>query len=215
MKKNPFGLIIGGRGKIEPEKMHNYVKRILESEKIPFLEFRYDEAFDKPSESNKDELYEEAKILALRFDQISASFLQTRLRIGFMRTARIIDQLKEYGIISEKKKNGLYDVVCDMNSEDIEKYEKEFFKLSKKQFLAENSEEGELYEEARMLVISSQKASPSFLQRKLRISYSRAFALMRRLEEKGIVSGRKPGCIWEVYYEIDSKGKVRKNKNKK
>ncbi|MBT3488325.1 MAG: recombination-associated protein RdgC [Gammaproteobacteria bacterium] len=45
-----------------------------------------------------------------------------------------------------------------------------------------------LYEEAMMIVIESQKASVSQLQRRLRIGYNRASLLIERMELKGIVS---------------------------
>lgn len=59
------------------------------------------------------------------------------------------------------------------------------------------SEEGddEKYEEAKALVISSGKASTSFLQRRLGLGYARAARMMDILEERGVVgpgSGAKP-----------------------
>jgi S-DNA-T family DNA segregation ATPase FtsK/SpoIIIE len=53
----------------------------------------------------------------------------------------------------------------------------------------------DLYEEAKEIVISAGKASTSYLQRKLRIGYSRAARLMDILEEQGIIGpadGSKP-----------------------
>lgn len=53
----------------------------------------------------------------------------------------------------------------------------------------------ELYEEAREAVVKAGKASTSYLQRKLRIGYSRAARLMDVLEERGIIGaqdGSKP-----------------------
>jgi len=56
-----------------------------------------------------------------------------------------------------------------------------------------------LFEEVKQIVLETQKASASFLQRKLRIGYSRAARLIDMLEDKGIVGpadGAKPR---EVY----------------
>ena len=53
----------------------------------------------------------------------------------------------------------------------------------------------DLYEEAREAVISAGKASTSYLQRKLRIGYSRAARIMDILEERGVIGpadGSKP-----------------------
>ena len=53
----------------------------------------------------------------------------------------------------------------------------------------------EKYEEAKALVVSSGKASTSFLQRRLGLGYARAARMMDILEERGVVgpgSGAKP-----------------------
>ncbi len=49
-------------------------------------------------------------------------------------------------------------------------------------------DEDPLYEEAKQMVIEANKASTSYLQRKLRIGYSRAARLIDLLEEKGVIS---------------------------
>jgi len=58
-----------------------------------------------------------------------------------------------------------------------------------------DEEEDELYEEARETVISAGKASTSYLQRKLKVGYSRAARLMDILEERSVIGpadGSKP-----------------------
>lgn len=53
----------------------------------------------------------------------------------------------------------------------------------------------DLYDDARIAVIEAGKASTSYLQRKLRVGYSRAARLMDLLEEKGVIGpqdGSKP-----------------------
>lgn len=55
-----------------------------------------------------------------------------------------------------------------------------------------------LYEEALSIVVDTQNASTTFLQRKLKIGYARAASLMDELESKGIISpqeGSKPRRI--------------------
>ncbi|MFR2301140.1 MAG: DNA translocase FtsK, partial [Clostridium paraputrificum] len=49
-----------------------------------------------------DELLPEAINLVIEYEQASTSFLQRRLRVGFNRASRIMDQLEERGIISPK-----------------------------------------------------------------------------------------------------------------
>jgi len=64
------------------------------------------------------------------------------------------------------------------------------------------ADEDPLFEEVKKIVIETKKASASFLQRRLRIGYSRAARLIDILEEKGIVGpadGAKPR---EVYGDV-------------
>lgn len=59
-------------------------------------------------------------------------------------------------------------------------------------------EDDDLYEEARQTVIDTGRASTSFLQRKLRVGYSRAARLIDMLEERGVIGpqdGSKPRAI--------------------
>lgn len=57
----------------------------------------------------------------------------------------------------------------------------------------------ELYEHAKEIVIESQKASTSYLQRRLGIGYSRAAHLMDVLEEKGVIGpAPKTGSSREI-----------------
>ncbi|RLD15277.1 cell division protein FtsK, partial [candidate division KSB1 bacterium] len=47
----------------------------------------------------RDPLYEEARAIVVRHQQGSISFLQRRLKIGFSRAARIMDELERDGIV--------------------------------------------------------------------------------------------------------------------
>jgi len=54
--------------------------------------------FGGPSD-DQDPLFEEAKEIIIKSDKASASFLQRRLKIGYARAARILDELEDAGII--------------------------------------------------------------------------------------------------------------------
>lgn len=61
------------------------------------------------------------------------------------------------------------------------------------------SDNDPLFEDVKRIVLETQKASASFLQRRLRIGYSRAARLIDMLEEKGIVGpadGAKPRTVY-------------------
>ncbi len=62
----------------------------------------------------------------------------------------------------------------------------------------DDDDDDELYEDARETVMDAGKASTSYLQRKLRVGYSRAARLMDMLEERGVIGpqeGSKPRDI--------------------
>jgi S-DNA-T family DNA segregation ATPase FtsK/SpoIIIE len=61
--------------------------------------------------------------------------------------------------------------------------------------MGEDSDEDDMYEEAKAAVTEAGKASTSYLQRKLRVGYSRAARLMDILEQRGVIGaadGAKP-----------------------
>jgi len=67
--------------------------------------------------------------------------------------------------------------------------------------IGDDEPEDDLYEEARQTVIEAGKASTSYLQRKLRIGYSRAARLIDMLCERGVISeadGSKPRQVLET-----------------
>lgn len=49
--------------------------------------------------SGRDSMFEEVVRLVCQFDHASASFLQRKLKVGYSRAARILDQLEEVGIV--------------------------------------------------------------------------------------------------------------------
>jgi S-DNA-T family DNA segregation ATPase FtsK/SpoIIIE len=61
----------------------------------------------------KDELYEKALELVLLTSQASASYLQRRLRLGYARAARIIDQMEQEGIIGPSEGSKAREVLVD------------------------------------------------------------------------------------------------------
>jgi S-DNA-T family DNA segregation ATPase FtsK/SpoIIIE len=71
-------------------------------------------------------------------------------------------------------------------------------------FAGGSSDQDDLFEEAKQIVIESQKASASLLQRRLKIGYARAARLLDELEEAGIVgpgSGAKPREVFTEHLE--------------
>lgn len=57
---------------------------------------------DQEDSEEGDELYQEAVKVVVENQQASTSFLQRKMRIGYNRAARIMDQLEERGVISQR-----------------------------------------------------------------------------------------------------------------
>jgi len=51
-------------------------------------------------EFDKDELYDEAARIVVSSGQVSISYLQRRLRVGFSRAARLVDMMEAEGLVS-------------------------------------------------------------------------------------------------------------------
>jgi S-DNA-T family DNA segregation ATPase FtsK/SpoIIIE len=63
------------------------------------------------SEEEKDEVYEQAKDLVLTTGQASASLIQRRLRVGYPRAARMIEQMETEGIVGAAGRDGRREVL--------------------------------------------------------------------------------------------------------
>lgn len=72
------------------------------------------------SSEDRDELLDEAIQIVVESGQVSASFIQRRLKVGFNRAARIMEQLEDMGIISKRDGNKPRQVL--KTKEELEKY---------------------------------------------------------------------------------------------
>jgi len=63
-------------------------------------------------EQEVDETYERARELIMTTGQASASFIQRRLRVGYPRAARMIEQMEEEGLVSAPGRDGRREVLA-------------------------------------------------------------------------------------------------------
>ena len=70
---------------------------------------------------DRDELFGEAARLIFRLQQCSTSTLQRRLKLGYARAARIVDQLEEAGIVGPKNGANAREVLIS-DEEELENY---------------------------------------------------------------------------------------------
>ena len=62
-------------------------------------------------EEERDETYERARELIMETGQASASFIQRRLRVGYPRAARMIEQMESEGLVSAPGRDGRREVL--------------------------------------------------------------------------------------------------------
>ncbi|MBK7666091.1 MAG: DNA translocase FtsK 4TM domain-containing protein [Sphingobacteriaceae bacterium] len=63
--------------------------------------------------SERDKMFEDAAKLVVQFQQGSASFLQRKLKLGYNRAGRIVDQLEAAGIIGQFEGSKAREVLCN------------------------------------------------------------------------------------------------------
>jgi S-DNA-T family DNA segregation ATPase FtsK/SpoIIIE len=66
----------------------------------------------KDEEEGQDEVYEQAKELVISSGQASASLIQRRLRVGYPRAARMIEQMEQEGIVGAPGRDGRREVLA-------------------------------------------------------------------------------------------------------
>lgn len=107
-------------GKVKPLRLQNplitteeveaILKHIRKQPKFPPYELKLISSREKGPGTNKiferDELFEAAKRTVIQYQQGSVSLLQRKLKIGYARAARIIDELEEAGIVAPASQEG-------------------------------------------------------------------------------------------------------------
>lgn len=94
---------------VQDAEINNLIKFLKESGIAPQYTSEVTEMPVKRAGSNgrggggaddRDELFEEAVRTVCQYDRASASLLQRRLRVGYARAARMLDELQEAGVVS-------------------------------------------------------------------------------------------------------------------
>ncbi len=105
----------------EVEKITNYVYSQEAYSKPYFLPSLYDKKKETSSgvSSDLDTMFEDAAKVIVRHQQGSVSLLQRRLKLGYSRAARIVDQLEEAGIVGPNDGSKARSVLVE-NEEQLE-----------------------------------------------------------------------------------------------
>ena len=71
-----------------------------------------------PDDDDYDEMYEQARELVIESRQASISWVQRRLRVGYNRAARLIEEMERTGVVGELQPNGQREVLAPPPPED-------------------------------------------------------------------------------------------------
>jgi DNA segregation ATPase FtsK/SpoIIIE-like protein len=167
------------------QSLHDDIASVVE--RLTSLELAINESTKHSSDSliiAEDQLYTAARSLVVEVGKASTSLIQKVLRVGYSRAANLIDLLEANGVISSADGvNPRTTLINEAQLEDIEDSEMKDDDDDEKP----TDDTDDLYEEAKAAVIEAGKASTPYIQRKLRIGYSRAARLMVLLEERKII----------------------------
>ena len=89
---------------IKAQRLPNYDKSFL-------VEESENSASSNESYEELDELYEEARNVVLTDRKTSISYLQRKLQIGYNRSARVIEQLEQEGVLSAPNAKGMREIL--------------------------------------------------------------------------------------------------------
>ena len=105
----------------EVERLTNYIYSQPGYSKPYFLPSLYDKKKEASGKylSDLDPMFEEAARVIVRHQQGSVSLLQRRLKLGYSRAARIVDQLEEAGIVGPNDGSKARTVIVE-NEEQLE-----------------------------------------------------------------------------------------------
>ena len=134
------------------------------------------------NEDEDEDLLGQAIKLVRGLESVSASILQRRLRIGYPRAARLLDELEEAGVVGPSQGGGREREVLPASAvAPVHKPLRPIFE----QDGADTNDP--LLGEAIRLVRGRDFVLTTFLQRVFRIGYTRAAHLLEELEERRIV----------------------------
>lgn len=103
----------------EVENVVDFIKNV--EEEIDYSEdilnhINNEVATDVGTSNENDELLDEAIKLVVEYQQASTSFIQRKLRVGFNRASRIMDELEENGVISARDGSKPRNVLIEKDS---------------------------------------------------------------------------------------------------
>jgi DNA segregation ATPase FtsK/SpoIIIE-like protein len=81
------------------EQLVPLLEKIAEPPALLSIEDDESELFSDEQDEFHDELYDDARTIAIESSKLSTSYLQRKLGVGYARAARLMDMLEENGVI--------------------------------------------------------------------------------------------------------------------
>jgi len=97
-------------GYIKQHGTANYIDEVLEEPSTPIPGLSGEPSGDEGGE--KDALYDQAVAIVTESRKASISYVQRRLRIGYNRAARLVEEMEESGVVTPVQPNGQREVVA-------------------------------------------------------------------------------------------------------
>jgi S-DNA-T family DNA segregation ATPase FtsK/SpoIIIE len=112
--QNPF---------ISTEEVESIIQHIKRQPKMPYFSLPQPsstgaEGLSFAGDSDRDPLYKDARAIVVQHQQGSISFLQRRLKVGYARAARLMDELEADGIVGEADGSKPRDVLISLQELD-------------------------------------------------------------------------------------------------
>ncbi len=96
----------------------DYIEEILREPTEPIPGLSEEAAGVAAPDDSKDPLFDEAVKIVVESQRASISYVQRRLRVGYQRAARMIEEMESLGFISEDLGNGNRDILIKAFSDD-------------------------------------------------------------------------------------------------
>ncbi|MGQ4005264.1 DNA translocase FtsK 4TM domain-containing protein [Francisellaceae bacterium CB300] len=108
---------------VEDDEVHRIVDKWKEFGEPEYIESILETSEDAGEDSNsggdgnsEDPLYNDAVEIVIKSQKASISAVQRKLKIGYNRSARLMEEMEENGIVSEMNQNGMRDVLINRES---------------------------------------------------------------------------------------------------
>jgi len=111
---------------ISTEDIEELIKHIRRQPKFPPYELklirnREEASVEATKKFQQDELFEKAKEIVVRHQQGSVSLLQRKLKVGYARAGRLMDELEEAGVVGPGQGSKAREVLVSTFNDDIKK----------------------------------------------------------------------------------------------